>query len=67
MPTVTGACVMVAGGAGFVGSSVVRELLRRSARVVCFDNFLHGCRRMWPAWGRASRSSAATPSTRSRS
>jgi nucleoside-diphosphate-sugar epimerase len=37
-----GSCVMVAGGAGFVGSAVVRELLGKEARVVCFDSYLHG-------------------------
>jgi nucleoside-diphosphate-sugar epimerase len=34
--------VMVAGGAGFVGSAVVRELLAQGCNVVCFDNYLHG-------------------------
>lgn len=34
--------VMVAGGAGFVGSAIVRELLGRGIRVVCYDNYLHG-------------------------
>jgi nucleoside-diphosphate-sugar epimerase len=33
---------MVAGGAGFVGSAVVRELLKQGSIVVCFDNYLHG-------------------------
>jgi nucleoside-diphosphate-sugar epimerase len=33
---------MVAGGAGFVGSAVVRELLRQGSSVVCYDNYLHG-------------------------
>jgi nucleoside-diphosphate-sugar epimerase len=33
---------MVAGGAGFVGSAIVRELLRRGSTVVCYDNYLHG-------------------------
>jgi nucleoside-diphosphate-sugar epimerase len=37
-----GRAVMVAGGAGFVGSAIVRELLRRGSAVVCFDNYLHG-------------------------
>ncbi len=35
-------CVMVAGGAGFVGSALVRELLLSKAKVVIYDNFLHG-------------------------
>ncbi|MBL6445767.1 GDP-mannose 4,6-dehydratase [Fulvivirga sp. 29W222] len=34
--------VMVAGGAGFVGSAIIRELLKLNAKVVCFDNYLHG-------------------------
>ena len=33
---------MVAGGAGFVGSAIVRELLKLNAKVVSFDNYLHG-------------------------
>jgi nucleoside-diphosphate-sugar epimerase len=37
-----GATVMVGGGAGFVGSAVVRELLARDCTVVSFDNYLHG-------------------------
>jgi len=36
--------VLVAGGAGFVGSQLVRELLSEGARVVVYDNFLHGTR-----------------------
>jgi nucleoside-diphosphate-sugar epimerase len=36
--------VLVAGGAGFVGSQLVRELLDRGARVTVYDNFLHGIR-----------------------
>jgi nucleoside-diphosphate-sugar epimerase len=34
--------VMVAGGAGFVGSAIVRELLDRGLKVVCFDSYLAG-------------------------
>jgi nucleoside-diphosphate-sugar epimerase len=33
---------MVAGGAGFIGSAVVRELLAHDETVVSFDNYLHG-------------------------
>ena len=33
---------MVAGGAGFVGSAIVRELLKIGSTVVCYDNYLHG-------------------------
>jgi nucleoside-diphosphate-sugar epimerase len=33
---------MVAGGAGFVGSAIVRELLHQGSTVVCYDNYLHG-------------------------
>jgi nucleoside-diphosphate-sugar epimerase len=34
--------VLVAGGAGFVGSTIVRELLKEKANVIVYDNFLHG-------------------------
>jgi nucleoside-diphosphate-sugar epimerase len=34
--------VLVVGGAGFLGSALVRELLDDGARVVVYDNFLHG-------------------------
>jgi nucleoside-diphosphate-sugar epimerase len=33
---------MVAGGAGFVGSAIVRELLHQGSSVICYDNYLHG-------------------------
>jgi len=33
---------MVAGGAGFIGSAVVRQLLAQDETVVSFDNYLHG-------------------------
>lgn len=39
-----GQTVIVAGGAGFVGSQLVRELLALRAHVVVYDNFLHGTR-----------------------
>lgn len=35
--------VLVAGGAGFIGSQLVRELLRAGARVLVFDNLQTGC------------------------
>lgn len=34
--------VLVTGGAGFIGSALVRELLKEKANVVVYDNFLHG-------------------------
>jgi nucleoside-diphosphate-sugar epimerase len=37
-----GRVVMVAGGAGLVGSAIVRELLNKGSTVVCYDNYLHG-------------------------
>jgi nucleoside-diphosphate-sugar epimerase len=36
--------VLVTGGAGFIGSALVRELLKRSANVIVYDNFLYGDR-----------------------
>lgn len=36
--------MLVAGGAGFVGSAVVRHLVSRGVTPVVYDNFLHGVR-----------------------
>ena len=44
MRGLSGERVLVAGGAGFVGSQLVRELLDVGAKVVVYDNFLHGTR-----------------------
>ncbi|MCB1629878.1 MAG: NAD(P)-dependent oxidoreductase [Xanthomonadales bacterium] len=38
----SGIPVLVAGGAGFVGSALCRDLLRHGARVSVFDSLLHG-------------------------
>ncbi|MGN6300754.1 MAG: NAD-dependent epimerase/dehydratase family protein, partial [Angustibacter sp.] len=38
----SGQRVVVTGGAGFIGSHLCEELLRRGAEVVCIDNFLTG-------------------------
>lgn len=34
--------VLVTGGAGFIGSSLVRELLKKGAEIFVYDNFLSG-------------------------
>ena len=36
--------VLVTGGAGFIGSNLCEELLKRNNNVVCFDNFSTGKR-----------------------
>jgi len=41
---VKGENVLVTGGAGFIGSAMVRELLKRDANVIVYDNFLYGDR-----------------------
>jgi len=38
----SGETILVTGGAGFIGSALVRELLRNNAEVVVYDNFLYG-------------------------
>jgi len=40
----TGKQIMVTGGAGFIGSTLVRELLKEKARVLVYDNFVSGDR-----------------------
>ena len=44
MRDLSGQKVLVAGGAGFVGSQLVRELCDAGAKVIVYDNFLHGTR-----------------------
>jgi dTDP-glucose 4,6-dehydratase len=39
---VRGKNILVTGGAGFIGSTLTRELLNRGANVIVYDNFLYG-------------------------
>jgi len=41
---IRGENVLITGGAGFIGSALVRELLKEGANVVVYDNFLYGDR-----------------------
>lgn len=40
--------IMITGGAGFIGSAVVRTFLRAGLRVVVYDNFTYGKREFLP-------------------
>lgn len=42
MPDRKSGSVLVAGGAGFIGSALVRELVGAGIATVCYDNCLHG-------------------------
>lgn len=43
--------VLVTGGAGYVGSILVRRLLEQNYRVVCLDNLLFGGESLLDVWG----------------
>jgi nucleoside-diphosphate-sugar epimerase len=42
MSVVRNKVVLVTGGAGFIGSALVRELVDNGAMVISYDNYLHG-------------------------
>lgn len=41
---ISGKKVLVTGGAGFIGSALIEELMQAGCRVVCLDNFITGKR-----------------------
>ena len=41
-PKITNTSVLVTGGAGFIGSNLIEDLLKYNNRVVCLDNFSTG-------------------------
>lgn len=43
--------ILITGGAGFIGSAVVRTFLQAGLRVVVYDNFTYGRREFLPAAG----------------
>ncbi|OSM03992.1 NAD-dependent epimerase/dehydratase family protein [Magnetofaba australis] len=43
--------ILVTGGAGYVGSILVRRLLERDIRVVCIDNLMFGGEALLDVWG----------------
>ena len=45
-----GHTVLVTGGAGYVGSGLVRELLFRGDRVVCVDQLMFGGESLLDVW-----------------
>jgi UDP-glucose 4-epimerase len=51
MITLEGATVLVTGGAGFVGSRIVRELVARGSRVTVLDDFSTGTLELLPPEG----------------
>jgi len=42
MSVVQDSVVLVTGGAGFIGSALIRELLNNNATVISYDNYMHG-------------------------
>ena len=46
--------IMITGGAGYVGSTLIRRLLERGYRVVCVDNLKFGADSLLDIWGNPS-------------